>query len=148
MKHAELPKLGIMASENCRIDVDGKGWWHLRRFVRTYAHVLGQYELWATSNTADILAEMIGKTVDKDSPVRNLVVTPVGPTFEGVVRLAARIASHTDGLNRILWFQDPEDLLVDRVENYALLRNCNLAGAHLLINAAAHLWAKLELERI
>jgi methylglyoxal synthase len=44
-------------------------------------------------------------------------------------------------IHRVLWFQDPNDLLVGRAENYALLRNCNLAGAHLMMNSAAHLWA-------
>lgn len=137
-KQDSKPFLGIIASEKCRTNTPGKRWWHLRRFVDVYGSLLSQYRIIATSHTKEILEESWENNHDKQR-APNLDIKDIGPEFEGVVRLAAYVARRK--VDRVLWFQDPLDLRVDRPENYALLRNCNLAGAHLLINAAAHLWA-------
>lgn len=133
------PYLGILASEACRQSLGGKRWWHLTSFVRAYAEVLADYDLIVTSNTAEMLRDLTATPDPTRPPWPELTIKDAGPSFEGVVRLAAKVARRE--INRVLWFQDPADMRVDRAENYALLRNCNLAGAHLLVNAAAHLWA-------
>jgi methylglyoxal synthase len=133
-------KLAIIASESCRAQppASAKRWWHIRRFVQAYAEVLEQFEIVATAGTAEILDEVQLRTSDSGSRPR-LAVSPIGPSFEGVVRLAASVARRE--VRSVLWFQDPNDLDLDRPENLALFRNCNLAGALLYMNAAAHLWA-------
>lgn len=136
-------KLAIMASEKCRQHRPGKRWWHLRRFVAAYAPLLQQFQLEVTTNTAEILDEVIEHEQHRD-PGFGLNINRVGPPFAGVVHLAAEVAKRN--IRRVLWFQDPDDLVEDRPENYALLRNCNLAGAHLHLNASAHLWALYESE--
>src|SRR5262249_9622001 len=44
-------------------------------------------------------------------------------------------------VDRVLVFQDPDDLGVERAALYALIRNCNIHGRKLCMNSAAHLWA-------
>lgn len=133
--HTNSRTVALMASEMCRTNIPGKPWWHIRRFLRAYYPLLQQFELIATSGTAEVVDELM----DTDPSIPRLDVKRCGASFEGVVHIAALVAKRE--LNRVLWFQDPQDLAVDRPENYALLRNCNLAGAHLHLNAAAHLWA-------
>lgn len=60
-------KLAIMASEKCRQHRSGKRWWHLRRFVAAYAPLLQQFELEVTSNTAEILDEVIEQELHHDA---------------------------------------------------------------------------------
>ena len=108
-------------------------WFHVRKFVESYEAILKGYRpIWVTNGTADIIAEVLPKF-----PMERL-----GPTTEGVVKLAALVAKGE--VDRVLFFQDPEDLKMWHPENYALLRNCNLHGKKLCINVAARLWAEHE----
>src|SRR5713226_4747320 len=129
----------MMASETCGQVVSGKRqrWCNLPSFAIAYATLLEQHgPIAVTEHTAEILSQVLKS---KSPDIRS-----AGPSFEGVVRLAAAVAKRQ--IQRVLWFQDPEDLKVDHPENYALLRNCNLAGAHLHVNGSAHLWALYESE--
>ena len=138
------PTLGIIASELCRRPADdAHRWWHLRRYVAAYASVIGSHRVFATENTAEIVQACYAEAAHSRPSLPKLKLQSLGPTTRGVVKLAAMVARKE--VRRVLWFQDPGDLLVARVENYALLRNCNLAGAQLLMNAAAHLWALYEM---
>jgi len=139
MTPADSPLLGMIASEECRKPREGKRWWHLRRFVAAYARVVGAHKVFATEHTAEIIRSAYGEAIDADLSLPRLSLESVGPSTRGVVKLAAMVARKE--IKRVLWFQDPNELLVGRPENYALLRNCNLAGAHLMMNSAAHLWA-------
>ncbi len=143
----DRPSLGIIASELCRRPTDeGQRWWHLRRYVLAYARVVGAHRVFATENTAEIVQACYGQARDADSSLPKLTLGSLGPTTRGVVKLAAMVARKE--IKRVLWFQDPGDLLVGRAENYALLRNANLAGAHLLMNSAAHLWALYQISSV
>jgi methylglyoxal synthase len=137
--NVEEKELAIISSEKCREDRPGKRWWHLRRFITAYAQLLQQFPLAVTTGTAEIIAKVIEQERQNIPALGGLHFRPIGPSFEGVVYLAAAVAKRQ--IRRVLWFDDPEDLAVDRPENYALLRNCNLAGAYLHVNASAHLWA-------
>jgi len=111
--------------------------------VAAYAPVIGAHTVCATENTAEIVQACYAEAKRVRRSLPKLTLRSVGLTTRGVVRLATMVARKE--IERVLWFQDPGDLLVGRVENYALLRNCNLAGAHLLMNAAAHLWALYQM---
>jgi methylglyoxal synthase len=135
----EEKELALTASEKCRQDRSGNRWWHLRRFVAAYAPLLQQFPLAVTTSTAEIIDKVIEQERQNNPALGSLRMRDVGPSFEGVVYLAAAVAKRQ--IQRVILFDDPDDLAVDRPENYALLRNCNLAGAYLHINASAHLWA-------
>lgn len=140
---SSAPSLGIIASELCRRPSgDGQRWWHLRRYVSAYARILGRHTVFATENTAEIVQACYATAMELDGTLPKLTIRSLGPSTRGVVKLAAMVAKKE--IHRVLWFQDPGESLSGRAENYALLRNCNLAGAHLSMNSAAHLWALYE----
>ena len=135
--------LGMLASELCRRipeneDRDDKAWFHVRKFIRQHHKTLNEYEITATDGTADIIDET-SRELEGEPGFEPLTVNRLGSRFRGVVRLAAQVAEGQ--VDRVLFFEDPEDVQIEHPENYALLRNCNLNGKALLINEAAHLWA-------
>lgn len=141
-----MEQLGIVASERCRDPHrEGKRWFHLLRFALTYRELLSEYRVVAPDTTAAMLKDALSALQDDAAKGLRRNIEPLGETFRGTVSLAAKVAKRE--VNRVLMFQDPVDLAIERPENYALLRNCNLAGAHLCINGAAHLWALYECHR-
>jgi len=142
-----LEPLGIIASESCREPrQDAKQWFHLVRFTFTYCELLSRYRIVAPDSTASMLRNYLSGMQDTAASRLRENIEPVGGAFRGIVNLAARVARGE--LRRILVFQDPLDLSIERPEQYALLRNCNLAGAYLCFNATAHLWALYECHRL
>jgi methylglyoxal synthase len=135
--------IGMLASESCvSMHPAAKRWFHLLKFASAYRRLLAEYDIYATDTTERMLREFLRKK--KDSASRRICerLHPVGPDFRGVVKLAAMVA--TGCLDRVLMFQDPADMGIERPGNYALLRNCNLSGKKLYINSTAHLWALHE----
>lgn len=92
-----------------------------------------------------MLREHLKKHKDRYSRQLLAQLDHVGPDLQGVVKIAAMVA--TGRLRRVLMFQDPDDVGIDHPGNYALLRNCNLSGSKLYINAAANLWALYECKK-
>jgi methylglyoxal synthase len=76
------------------------------------------------------------------SPTKEIIIYKLGPKFRGVVKLASLVAQ--EKVQRMLFFQDPKDLEIERPENYASLRNCNLHSRPLCINETARLWVEYE----
>lgn len=70
----------------------------------------------------------------------------LGDGFESQVHLAATVAKGT--VERVLMFQDPDDVYSHLPEAYALIRNCTLANVSLNINAGATLWAEFEWRKL
>jgi methylglyoxal synthase len=132
-------QLGILVSEKCAQNLpEGKRWFHVARFIKAYGELLGRFELLAVKETASRLETLFQETRHTSRPT----ITSLGSPFEGVVRLAAKVARKE--VTRVLVFQDPRDLQIERAEAYALLRNCNISGGKMYFNAAAHLWALFE----
>lgn len=139
-------KLGILVSAQCASNSHGgnsKRWHHISKFLNAYQDLLSHSELYATYRTANLIRN---KWTEAGVSLSGLRLQPVGPDdpddFEGLVRLAAQVARRE--INRVLVFQDPRDLEIEKPAAYALLRNCNLSGAKMHINASAHLWALYE----
>ena len=138
-----MEAIGIVASDRCRDPrQEGKQWFHLNRFAITYCDLLASYRIVAPDATAALLQDSLSGLQGAAAKRFRGNIESVGESFRGMVGLAARVARGE--IRRVLMFQDPFDLAIERPENYALLRNCNLAGAHLCINGAAHLWALYE----
>src|SRR5882724_5484950 len=138
--------LGIIASDLCKNlprseKEKGKPWFHIRRFIKDHYDVLARYDLIATDGTAKIIRETCQRLQAKP-----LYLEEVGPRFWGIVKLAAMVAE--GGVERVLFFEDPDYVEVEHPENYALLRNCDMHGKPFMINEAAHLWAEFEAKRI
>lgn len=136
--------IGVVVSSKCEKALfPTKRWFYAGKFLRAYHALLAaHYKIVAPDETVGILNTSL-EGGEKDSALPTpLSIEPLGDQFQGVVRLAAMVA--TGEVKRVLMFQDPRDLEIERPENYALLRNCNINGRHLYINAAAHLWALYE----
>ncbi len=141
-----LETIAIIASEECKHGLpEGrrKSWFHVREFLNLHYEMLQRFAIISTDGTAEILDETtrIRQGSHRLSFVP-LKVKRIGPTARGVSRLAAMVAEGEVG--RVLFFQDPRDLEMDKPENYALLRNCDLHGRMLCINESAQLWAEYE----
>lgn len=139
-----METIGIVASDTCTQHVEGKRWFHLRKFIDAYHDVMSRFRIVATDNTARIIKDTVSQIPNCSS--KQLEVAQLGDSFKGVVTLAAMVAR--GDVRRVLMFQDPKDLDIERPERYALLRNCNLSGSKLHINASAHLWALFECKRL
>jgi methylglyoxal synthase len=139
-----METIGIVASETCKENGKGKRWFHLRKFIKAYCEVLPHFRVVTTDSTAKIIEEVISQISNPAN--KRLNIEPLGNPFRGVVRLAAMVAR--GDVRRVLMFQDPKDLDIERPERYALLRNCNLSGSKLHINASVHLWALYECKRL
>jgi len=127
----DKPRIGLIVSSSCATRAEAeKRWYHFRRFANDYHEVLSAYKFLLPRDTVNTV-EKFGTDIDLEQLGED--------NFEGIVRLAALVAKGE--INRVLMFQDPEDLAIEEAPSYALLRNCNLRGAHFLVNAAAHLWA-------
>lgn len=75
-----------------------------------------------------------------ETPSEGINWTSLGDGFEAQVRLAAKVAKRN--VDRVLMFQDPDDVYSHLPEAYALIRNCTLANVSLNINAGATMWAE------
>lgn len=126
-------RIAMLASAACKSAPSNRPrtWFHLRQFVREYAgDLLSKHKLYATKGSAAIIL----------SEAPNLGVEHLGPGWEGVIRLCEMVAQHK--IDRVLFFQDPDDLQIDRAENRELLRCCNEHGVPLHFNMSAALWAE------
>jgi methylglyoxal synthase len=143
--HGEKEKetIAIVASEQClTIPPEGKRWFSLGKFIQAYHPLLARYDIVTNDSTRALLHDELSRWTGPASMPR---IESVGDAFLGFVSLAARVARGE--VKRVLMFEDPRDLHIEKPQNYALLRNCNINGGHLYINASAHLWAVHECER-
>lgn len=136
--------IGIVASDRCKDSPHRKpganeqSWFHIRRFIQDHHGVLDEYDVVAPDGTADIIEQTYRDLGHARKPRRPIHRS--GTHFWGVVRMAAQAAR--GDIDRILFFEDPDDLGAELPENYALLRNCNLGGKALMMNETANLWAR------
>lgn len=146
-REVPLEKIGVVASERCReARPEAKRWLHLSLFCVIYRKLLARYKIVAPAATAEIIQDALKPVGDPWSKTIIDELEIVGGSFRGRVSLAAQVAIRT--ISRVLMFQDPDDHAIERPDNYALLRNCNLAGAHINFNYSAHLWALYECHRL
>ena len=164
----DRPKLAIYASPECCRDPNlrlYKSYYNVAWFVRAYTELLfEQYDIVTTDETAKAILDVQGKVDedlanlwDEDKLVHDTWRVPLsdkgnaflkknlhslGSGFDAQVRLAAMVAKRA--VDRLLMFQDPDDVNVHLPEAHALIRNCTLAGIALNINAGATFWAESQ----
>lgn len=123
-----------------------KSYFNVAWFVRAYAPILKGYRVLATDETIAAIncAFKCGlQAYEKDWKVPHHLDLPlesVGGGFDAQVALAAKVADNQ--LERVLIFQDPDDVLEHLPEMHAMIRNCTLANVGLHINAGATFWAE------
>lgn len=154
-KSKEKPTIAIYASPKCCSSPQlkmYKGYFNVAWFVRAYSAILSHYRVITTEETLEAIAR--ADPNEKAEFMQNWLVptahavefVPVGRGFDGQVALAAAIAQRErdDRVERVLMFQDPDDVLEHLPEAHALIRNCGLADVGLHINAGATFWAETE----
>ncbi len=155
------PRLAVYASPKCCEDPNlrlYKAYFNVAWFVRAYQHLLFRdYDVYTTDETKRAILE-VKATVDEDLAMWGLgaafsrqwqVPTRVsdpgkleslGSGFDAQVELAGCVARRE--FERLLMFQDPDDVHSHLPEAHALIRNCTLADVGLNINAGATFWAE------
>lgn len=99
----------------------------------------GLHDVWDLSND-DFLEEWRVPV-----PLQENLLHSLGAGFDAQVKLAAMVAKGK--VDRLLIFQDPDDVQMHLPEAYALVRNCTLANVPLYINAGSTFWAEAEWQR-
>jgi methylglyoxal synthase len=124
------PKIALIASKECQSQTGKqKDWYHIRKFLDELkkSNYETKFEIYTNTYASKICAEV------------NIHVNPVpDDEFQSIIFLASEIALKE--IKTVLIFQDPDDLKIESVHTYALLRNCDLAGAFLYFNKSIELW--------
>jgi methylglyoxal synthase len=145
------PKLVLYASPQC---CEGhnlrryKRYFNVAWFVRAYKEVLAEYDVITTKETwkavlaanSDVAPHQKEYWQVPEDVIDGVDEIDVG--FDAQVKLASIVA--TKSVDRLLMFQDPDDIREHLPEAHALIRNCTLANVSLNINAGATFWAETE----
>lgn len=166
------PRIALYASPECCRNPNlrlYKGYFNIAWFVRAYAALLFRhYDVITTDETIQAILGREGMRVEdnvldedleriwglKEDYIDYWRVPPaleegnqlksLGAGFDAQVELAAKVAKGE--VERLLMFQDPDDVQTHLPEAYALIRNCTLANVGLNINAGATFWAETQWE--
>ncbi len=125
-----------------------KGYFNVAWFVRAYSAILSNYRVITTGETLEAIAK--ADPSETAEFMQNWLVPTshavefesLGRGFDAQVALASKVAKRQ--VERVLMFQDPDDVLEHLPEAHALIRNCGLANVGLHINAGATFWAETE----
>lgn len=132
-------KIAIIASKECQLNnnVSTKNWFHIRKFLKAYNKVLNK-------NKYEIYVNFYAQQIIKEFSINYTIHLKGRSEFESIIFICSEVAKKS--IQTVLMFQDPGDLRIESSSNYALLRNCDLAGANLYINWSIQLWAKTNLK--
>lgn len=125
-------RIALIASKECvEIKDKEKEWYHIRKFLKEYKEGQNEskYNLYTNVYAHEICTSLgvASKCVSYDE-------------FQTIIFLSSEIAQNR--IETVLVFQHPKDLKIESVHTYALLRNCDLAGACLFFNKSVELWLR------
>lgn len=138
-RNSRRQRVGMIASKHCRQDMTNKAWCSLESFLNIHRQfLLDDVDLVATAGTAEFIRSAEGRMALRGNPI-GFRLTPLGASTRGVVSLTAMVKQGE--IDRVCFFQDPEDLAMDHPENRLLMRACDEHSARLCFNKTADLWA-------
>lgn len=134
-----MKSIAIVASEKCVKEKrsNKKSWFHIRKFLNKYLKYL-------TKGNFVIFTNKWAKEIIKGHAPNVKVISKGENDFQSIVFIASEVARKN--IETVLVFQNSKDLKVGAIDKYALLRNCDLAGANLFVNWSIKLWANYYLK--